>query len=95
MFPGLTTRLSEELTASSTTIRPKNDLVRLTGSTTVATIAPSYAGFSGILFVVPVDGTLQTVTTGNIPVAVIMPQNRVTVFVYDHVTNKFYPGAIS
>jgi len=95
MFPGLTTRLSEELTASSTTISPKNDMVRLTGSTAVATIAPSYAGFSGILFVVPVDGTIVTVTTGNIPVAVIMAQNQVTVFVFNHVTGKFYPGAIS
>lgn len=96
MIPGTTTKLSEETLASAATIEPKSDLVKLTGTTDLATIKPSFGGgFSGILFIVPLDGTVTTTTTGNIPVAVVMPQNRVTVLVYSKKENKFYPGAIS
>jgi len=96
MIPGLTTKLSEEVIASAATIYPKTDLVRVTGTTNIATITPAFGGgFSGILFVVPVDGTVNTVTTGNILVAVAMPVNRATLLVYSKVANKWYPGAIS
>ena len=96
MIPGLTTKLSEEVIASAATIAPKTDLVRVTGTTNIATITPAFGGgFSGILFVVPVDGTVNTVTTGNILVAVAMPVNRATLLVYSKVANKWYPGAIS
>lgn len=95
MIPGITSKLSQSTVASTTTISPKTDMIRVTGTTDIATIRPAYAGFSGILFVVPVDGTVNTVTTGNIPVAVAMAINRVTVFVYSKKDNKFYPGAIS
>ena len=96
MIPGLTTKLSEEVIASAATIAPKTDLVRVTGTTNIATITPAFGGgFSGILFVVPTDGTVNTVTTGNILVAVAMPINRVTALVYSKVANKWYPGAIS
>lgn len=96
MFPGLTTKLSESVVASTTSVDVKTDMIRVTGTTDIATFKPHFGGgFSGVLFVVPVDGTVNTVTTGNIPVAVAMAVNRVTVFVYNHVTNKFYPGAIS
>lgn len=95
MFPGLTTRISEETLASAATIEPKSDLVKLTGSTAVATINPSYAGFSGILILTPTDGTLGLLTTGNIAVAVTMAQNRATVLVYCASSGVWYPGAIS
>ncbi len=96
MFPGLTTKLSEEVIASAATISPKTDLVHLTGSTALANIVPQYGGgFSGILVLVPVDGTLGLLTTGNIAIAVTMPLNRATVLVYSKLTNVWYPGAIS
>lgn len=96
MFPGLTTKLSSTVVASAATIDAKADMLRVTGTTSIATINPNFGGgFGGVLFIVPVDGNVATLTTGNIPVAVTMPQNRVTVFVYNKVTGKFYPGAIS
>jgi len=96
MFPGLTTKLSEETLASAASISPKADLVKLTGSTDVATIIPQYGGgFSGAVVLVPVDGTLGLLTTGNIAVAVTMAQNRATLLVYSKTDDKFYPGAIS
>jgi len=96
MIPGIMTRLSESTVASTTTITVKTDLAEITGSTAIATIkAPGQGGFSSVIFLVPTDGTVATVTTGNIPVAVTMAQNRVTVFVYSFRTGKWYPGAIS
>lgn len=96
MIPGFTTKLSESVVASAASISPKTDLVRVSGTTNIETITPNFGGgFSGILFVVPTDGVVNTVTTGNILVAVAMAQNRVTVLVYSKVANKWYPGAIS
>lgn len=96
MFPGLNTRLSQTTLASATSITPlEADLVHLTGSTGIATIVPPFGGFSGILVLVPTDGTLGLLTTGNISVAVTMPQNRATVMVYSKKNNTWYPGAIS
>jgi len=96
MFPGTTTKLSEELLASAASISPKHDMVRLSGSTAIATIVPEFGGgFSGVLFLVPVDGTLGLLTTGNIAIAVTMAQNRVTVLVYSKAAGVWYPGAIS
>lgn len=96
MIPGTTTKVSEEVVASATTITPKADLVRLTGTTAVATIVPAFGGgFSGILLVVPLDGGVATTTAGNISTVVTMPQNRVTVLVFSKATGKWYPGAIS
>lgn len=97
MFPGITTKLSEDVVASTTTITVKADLVRITGTTNVATIVVGKygGGFSGMCILVPTDGTVNTVTTGNISVAVAMPQNRATVMVYSKKNNTWYPGAIS
>jgi hypothetical protein len=96
MFPGITTKISETVSASTTTVDVKTDLVRLTGSTAIATLNPHYGGgFSGICVLVPVDGTLGLLTTGNIAVAVTMAQNRATVMVYSKATGVWYPGAIS
>ena len=96
MFPGTTTKISEEELASAATIYPKADMVKLTGSTDLATIVPSYGGgFSGILILVPTDGTLGLLTTGNIAVAVTMPQNRATILAYSKEDAVWYPGAIS
>ena len=95
MIPGTTSKISEDALASAATIHPKTDLVKLTGSTAIATIFPPYEGFSGILILVPRDGTLGLLTTGNISIAVTMAQNRATVLVYSKVANTWFPGAIS
>lgn len=96
MFPGLTTKLSESTVASTTSITVTTDLVRVTGTTSIATIKPNFGGgFSGVAFLVPVDGTVATLTTGNIMKAVSMPQNQVCVLVYSKKDSKWYPGAIS
>jgi hypothetical protein len=96
MFPGTTTKLSETVAASTTTIDVKTDLIRLTGSTAIATLNPFFGGgFSGICILVPVDGTLGLLTTGNIAIAVTMAQKRATVMVYSRATGVWYPGAIS
>lgn len=95
MYPGLNTRLSESTLASAATITPKTDLVNLTGSTAIATITPPFAGFSGVIFLVPKDGTLGLLTTGNISIAVTMAQDRVTVLTYSQQNNVWAPGAIS
>ena len=95
MIPGTTTKLSESVSAAAT-IDPKTDLIRVTGSTAIATLNPHYGGgFSGICVLVPVDGTVGLLTTGNIAVAVTMAQNRATVMVYSKATGVWYPGAIS
>lgn len=101
MFNGIVTKLSEGVPlASAATIAVKADLHRVTGSTAIATITPpnniglgAYA--AGMVVLVPTDGTLGLLTTGNIAIAVTMAQNRATLLVYSPTTAKWYPGAIS
>lgn len=96
MFPGLTTRLSEDIVASGSSITANADLIRVTGSTSIATINPRFGGGnSGIVVLVPTDGTIGLLTTGNIAIAVTMAQSRATVLVYSKRADKWYPGAIS
>lgn len=96
MFQGTTTKLSESVVASAATIYPKTDIALVSGTTDIATISPSFGGgFSGILIIVPTSGTVNTLTTGNIAVAVAMPISRATVLVYSKSQGMWYPGAIS
>ena len=100
MFPGLTTKLSEESIALSTTIAPKSDLVHVTNttSTTVAsTITPAFGGGqSGIMVLVNRSGNnITTVTTGNIATAVTIGQNVAVVMVYSKSQSKWYMGALA
>jgi len=96
MFPGLTTKLSEEVIATAATISPKADLVRLTGTTTIETINPSFGGgFSGLLFLVPTGGNVATTTTGNIMNAVTMVDEQLCILVYSKAEGKWHAGAIS
>jgi hypothetical protein len=96
MIPGTTTKLSEETITSAATISPKTDLVKLSGTTSIATIRPAFGGgFSGILVIVPTGGAVATLTTGNISLGVTMPDLRATVLVYSKINNTWYPGAIS
>ena len=97
MIPGTVSKISESTVVAAATIGPiKTDFVRVSGSTTIATIKPpgGPGGFSGILFVVA-GTTVATTTTGNIQNAVTLTAGLVNVFVYSRVTGKWYPGAIS
>lgn len=98
MIPGTTTKLSESTVASATSIDAKSDLLRVTGTTDIATIVPHFGGgFSGILFLVPVDGAVNLLTTGNIVGAATVSalQNKVTVLVYSKLDNAWYSHALS
>lgn len=101
MFPGLTTKLSEEVIALSTTISPKADLVRVTSTTVttvLATVTPAFGGgFSGIIILVNDSGNpINFVTTGNIERAVTaLPDNFAIPLVFSKLSGKWYPGAIS
>lgn len=99
MFPGLTTKVSEDNIALATTIAPKSDVVHVTSTATttvVATITPPFGGFSGIMVVVNRSGgNITTVTTGNILTAVTVGQNVATVFVYSKSLAKWVPGALA
>ena len=96
MIPGMVSKLSRATVTAAATIGPINaDYVRVSGSTTIATIKPPMnGGFTAILLVSPATD-VATTTSGNIAVAVTMPADRVTVLVYDDVTGDWYPGAIS
>lgn len=94
MIPGQVSRLTESVLASATTIRPRTDLVRLTGSTAVATITPPF-GFSSFLIVVPVDGALVFGTGGNILVGATVAQNRPCLLIYSKGLAKWLIGPIS
>ena len=95
MLAGITSKASEQTLASAATIVPSADIVKLTGSTAVATIVPPFGGSGGHIVLVPLDGTLGLLTTGNIAIAVTMAQSRATVLMYSASANVWYPGAIS
>jgi hypothetical protein len=96
MIPGLMSALSESVVASTTTIAVNSDIVYLTGTTTIATItAPLRGGWSSMIFAIPTTGTITTVTTGNIALALTMALNQVTVLVWSFKNSKWYMGAIS
>lgn len=99
MFPGLTTKLSEQTIALSTTIAPKADLVRVTSTavtTVVATIVPPFGGFSGIIVLVNDSGNpINLVTTGNIELAVVaLLDNASKVLVFSKLSGKWYPHSV-
>ena len=96
MIPGTTTKLSQETVATTTSITVKADLVRLTGTTDVATIKPNFGGgFSGMCILVPVTGDVALLTTGNIAIAVTCALSRATLLVFSRTDSLWYPGAIS
>jgi hypothetical protein len=96
MIPGITTKLSERPVTAAASLDANVDLLRVTGTTSLATlVAHAGGGFSQVLFVVPLTGNTATLTTGNIAKAVTMVSNQVTVFVYSKLAGVWYPGAIS
>lgn len=83
MIPGTTSKVSEATIASAATIAAKTDVVKVTGSTQINTILPSYGGgFGGFLILIPVDGSITLGTSGNINVGITAVINRAVFMVY-------------
>lgn len=100
MFPGLTTKVSEETISLGTTIYPKADVLHVTSTATttvLATISPAFGGgFSGLHVIVNRSGAgFTTVTTGNIATAITVGANVAVLVVYSKLTDKFYMGALA
>lgn len=95
MFPGQVTRLSTLTLASAATISGNYDVIYLTGSTDVATIAPRQLMGDQLLYLIPVTGNLGLLDTGNIIAAQTMLQNRVTTLIYSRALAKWFPHALA
>lgn len=99
MFPGLTTKVSENTLAAATTIYPKADVTFVSDTTTtteIAEIVPPYGGFSGFLMLVNTSGNnIALATGGNIAVARTIPNLMMVPMAYSKDAGLWYPGAIS
>lgn len=91
MIPGTTSKASESVVASGTSIVAKTDIIRVTGNTQVETIQPNFGGgFSGFLVFIPVDGAVVLGTSGNILVGITAAQNRAVFMMFSKATGKWY-----
>jgi hypothetical protein len=91
MFPGFTSKLSESILASATSITVKSDIVRVTGNTQIDTIIGNFGGgFSGFLVLIPTDGAVTLGAGGNINVGIAMGQNRAVFLVYSKLAAKWF-----
>jgi hypothetical protein len=90
MYPGATTRATEETLVSAATISPKSDLVLLTGTTSIATINPPFAGFSGLLVLIPTGGAVSLLASGNIAATATLTNLVSKVLCYSKKNNKWY-----
>jgi hypothetical protein len=80
--------------ASAATIAPTSFLTFISGTTQLVNITPPVTGAHMLVFIFTgVMGVFST--SGNIAVAADPGQNIATIMVYDPVTAKYYPGAIS
>jgi len=84
MIPGRTTKLTESTLASAATIDPKTDIVLVTGTTEVDTITPHFGGgvASGLLILIPTEGTVVLGTSGNILIGISAVINRAVWLTY-------------
>lgn len=95
MYPGAFSKLGESTLASATTISPKTDLVRITGTTEIVNIAePPTGGFSTVLFVIPV-GIFTWTAAGNIGLAGTAVVGKLIVFAFSKSQRKWYPSVIA
>lgn len=77
MFPGSTSKMTETKVASAASIVAKSDILLVSGTTQVDTITPNFGGgFSGMVCLIPVDGSVVLSTSGNILVGITAVINR-------------------
>jgi len=93
MFPGTTSKLSEGGVTAAASINVSTDLVNITGATTINTIIPHFGGgFSGIIWIRAIGGTITLGTGGNILVGTTIAINRVTPLIYSKSAAAWYIG---
>jgi hypothetical protein len=95
MYPGQVTRLSEARRVSANSIDANYDVLLLSGATAIQTIAPRQLMGAQFLVLIPLDGTIGLLNTGNIIAAQTMLQNRATVLVYSRLLGKWYPQPLA
>lgn len=79
--------------ASANTIAPTAFVTHVTGNTTIKTITLPYAGFSGVLCLIPdAASPWATDATGNIALATTGVQFKALYLVYTPSTGKWYPS---
>lgn len=97
MFPGFTSKVSEQLVSLDSTIKPKADVIIVNDTTTttvLATIAPPFGGFGGCQFIINRSGAdITTVTTGNILTARTIPVDVPVVLIFSMNLNKYVVGS--
>ena len=85
-----------QVIASAATIAPLGDMARVTGNTTIDTIAIPNLWWTGPLFLYNTDASVGTISTnGNVQLGVTLTRYKVFAFFYDPSTSKWYPSAIS
>jgi len=80
--------------ASAATIAPTTPLTIITGTTQLVTITPPVSGAHVLYFVFP-DAMGAMATSGNILVAADPGVNIALAMVYNPLTGKYIPGAVS
>ena len=80
--------------ASAATIAPTTFLTVITGTTQLVNITPPVTGAHMLVFIFP-DAMGAMSTGGNILVAADPGVNIATIMVYNPVSRKYIPGAIS
>lgn len=97
MIPGYgSTKMKEEVVASATTITVKGDLIRLTGTTAVATISsPMDVGRDGLLiFIYTPDAGVTINAAGNVAVSQTLVTNRLYAYVFSNIAAKWIPHGV-
>jgi hypothetical protein len=87
---------SNTAVASTTTISPTGDVVRITGTTAIQTINLPVPNFVGPLYIYETDSSVASLgTSGNIALGVTLTRYKVFTLIYDSGTSKWYPSATS
>jgi len=91
-IPGAAGRLLEEIITTAATISPRSDVVILKGTTGISRITPPGTGGvnDGVVTLIPVDGAVGLLATGNIALAATIPQNKLITLVYSISQGKWY-----
>ena len=93
MIPGLTSKLNEHTIRPTPTIQATADLVWLVGAgDKVKNITPRYAGFSGMLIVIPSNTDAVLAPGGNINVVanLTLPAGKPAFLIWSKITRKWY-----
>ena len=89
-------RLSEETQASADPlVVPKNDIILLTGNTTINTIPPPFGGFvyGLVIYLIPTGANITLGAAGNILVGGTATQNKATMLVWSKSQQKWFINA--